>query len=343
MTSTMDALVIDSWSGDLERVEQSIPNGRPGDVLIDVEATGIGLTVAGAIDGDVGGGDDVFPLVPGHELVGTVAEVGDGVRGLEPGTRVGAYFYLSCGRCDACYDGVEPLCERSDGLVGVDTDGGFAEYVRLPAQSVVELPTAVSGPEATVIPDAVGTSYHVANQRAAVTPGDDVLILGAGGGVGVHLLQVIRYFGGSVTAVDRVRSKLDVCERLGAKRTIDTSVEDLTAEGISGGYDAVVDFTGAAELVSEALDLVSPRGRFVNMTAAADWSVSVTPQSLVRDELTVLGSRYCSKREYRAGAELVADGIVEPIVSEVVDLDGVSDLLETVRRGELLGRGAVSL
>lgn len=343
MTSTMNALVIDSWGGALKHVERPIPDARPGTVLIDVAAAGIGLTVANAIGGDVGGGD-AFPLVPGHELVGTVAEVGDGVKKLAPGTDVGAYFYLNCGRCDACYDSVEPLCERSDGLVGVDTDGGFAEYVRLPAQSVVELPAALSGSDATVVPDAVGTSYHVANQRAAVSPGDDVLILGAGGGVGIHFLQVVQHFGGSVTAVDRERSKLDACDRLGAQWTVDTSAEDLaSAANVADGYDAVVDFTGAAELVDDALDLIAPRGRFVNMTAAADWTISVTPKSLVRDEITVLGSRYCSKREYRAAAELVADGAVEPVVSEVVDLEDVPDVLDTVRRGELLGRGAVTL
>lgn len=344
MQERMRCLVLDKWDSPLRASDRPIPDVGPTDVLVEVEATGLGRTVANAIRGEIRGDDELLPLIPGHEIVGCVVETGDAVEGPTVGSRVGAYFYLSCGRCDACYAGWEALCTDSDGLVGVDVDGGFAEYVRLPSRNTIRIPDGIDAAGATIVPDAVATSYHVCNTRLDLTPGDEVAILGAGGGVGIHLLQVAEHFGADVTAVDKVAEKLRRCKDLGAVKTIDTSEQPLKDALVGGGaaFDVVVDFTSSMDLLTTAAAATRPRGTVVNMTAPADATLAVDPRRLVRDEQTILGSRYCSKLEFRSAARLVDDGVVEPVVTKVVGLEGIPDILETIHADQLLGRGAVT-
>lgn len=338
----MDCLRLEAWDGALRTATVERPDVGDRDVLVDVEATGVGLTVARAIRGELGGDAADLPRIPGHELVGTVVAVGEGVTSVEPGDFVGAYFYLVCGHCRACRAGRHSLCANNAGFVGVDVDGGFAAYARLPARNAVPIPGSVDPVAASVIPDAVATPYHVADRRAEIAPGDDVLVLGAGGGVGIHMVQVARHFGGEVTAVDRRAEKLDACADLGAARTVNTATESLTAATAGRTYDAVIDFTGDTALAEAATGTLAPGGRFVHLTAFPDRTVAVAPRSLVRNEIAVLGARYCSLDECSRAADLVADGVVEPVVSEVVDLEGVPALLERIEAGDVVGRGAVT-
>lgn len=339
----MHCLEIGEWGGELERTTRTVPDVSEGEVLVEVAATGVGLTVSNVMNGDLDDDEADLPRVPGHEVVGRVAETGAGVASPEVDDLVAAYFYLACDRCDPCLRGHESLCENLGGFVSVDVDGGFAEYVRLPAGNAIRIPDGLDPVEATAIPDAVATPYHVANQRANVEPDDRVMILGAGGGVGIHLVQMAQHFGGEVTAVDRVGAKLDRCRDLGAAHTINTGERSLS-EGVSeagGAYDAVVDFTGSMELVGEAKEHLAPRGRLVNLTTFPGRSFDLSPREQVRAETEVVGSRYCSKYELRRSADLVADGAIEPVVTEVVGMDGVPELLERIRSEDVVGRGAM--
>lgn len=339
----MECLQIEEWGGELQRAEVPVPGPEPDEVLIEVAATSVGLTVRNAINGDLGDEPADLPRTPGHEIVGRVVETDGRGNPFEPRDLVAAYFYLVCGRCDECLSGHESLCQNFDGFVGVDVDGGYAEYVRLPVQSVVRLPEDLDPIAATAVPDAIATPYHVVNQRADIDPGDDVLVLGAGGGVGIHLVQMADYFGGNVTAVDRGEEKLAKCEELGAQHTVNTDERTLSRFSAEAElqYDVVVDFTGAMELLEESLELLDRRGRLVNLTGFPSRSFDLSPREQVLGELEVVGSRYCSRYELRRSAELVADGVIEPVVSKVVDMGGVQDLLDSIEEGELVGRGAM--
>lgn len=344
MAEGMACLRIDSWGGDLERAMAPVPAVGVNDVLVEVRATGVGRTVHNYVGGNMGDDPDDLPRIPGHELVGDVVETGDGVDHLEAGDRVTAFFHIHCGHCRYCQAALEPLCAHHGGHVGVKLDGGFAEYVRLPARQVVLLPADLDPVGATTIPDAIATPYHVAKERAAIGPGDRVAILGAGGGVGIHLVQVAQVFGGEVTAVDLDDEKLEACRDLGATHVVNTADGDPAAALAEPGvaYDAVVDFTGDTGLLEAAVGQLAPRGTLVNLTSFPDNELRLAPRSQVRHETAVVGSRYCSKHELRAAAALVANGDVEPVVSEVVGFDGVADLLETVVSNELVGRGAMT-
>ena len=341
--ATMECVELRAPGGEFAVGERSIPDPGRGEVLVDVAATGVGHTVYNKLYRTDRVGEAQVPLIPGHELVGTAVEVGDDVSHVSEGDLVTAYYYLCCGHCAACVAGREAWCEQGRDQIGVEVDGGYAEYIALPGPSVVDLPPGLDPVGATVITDALGTPYHICSSRAEVEPGDRVLVLGAGGGVGIHFVQMARAFGAEVTAVDQGEAKLQACAEAGAAHLVDTTERSVADDAQERGvdYDVIADFTGVDGLVAEALDTLALGGRFVNLTTVLDGPVEVTPEQLVAREVKVVGSRYCSRDELRRAADLVASGAIEPVVTEVVGLDGVADLLERIVAGEVVGRGAV--
>src|SRR5919201_865358 len=151
---TMKALVSHEYGGPLRVEDVPCPEPGPGDVLVRVEACGLGLTVANIMDGRLRAGSPRLPLIPGHEVAGVVEAAGAGVAEPRPGDRVITSFYVSCGLCRFCRAGREPVCERFRGYVGADIDGGYAEYMVVPAVNALPLPETISFIEATAIPDA---------------------------------------------------------------------------------------------------------------------------------------------------------------------------------------------
>jgi propanol-preferring alcohol dehydrogenase len=314
-------------------------------VLVAVRACGVGLTVVNYIGGRLGRPKSL-PRVPGHEFTGVVVEAGPGVTGVRPGDRVMSYFYLTCGRCDWCRSAREPLCRNHAGYVGVHRDGGYAELAALPEANVLPLPDGVPFVAGTVIPDAVATPYHVCASRAMVRPGDSVVIIGAGGGVGIHMVQMARLFGGRVVALDIDDAKLEQCRRLGAEAAVNVTAPDAIGRAraaLDGGATVAVDLVGSRETLAVAFALLAPGGRMVMLTTFEGAGLDVVARQMVMGELAILGSRYCSRREVLAAARLVRDGRITPIVSQVRPLAEVEVLHEMLRAASLFGRGAVAM
>ncbi len=340
----MFAQVLRRWGGEVSYEEVANPVPAPGEALVRVEACGVGLTVLNAIRGDLRQPEDGLPRIPGHEIVGRVEALGAGVSGLQAGDRVMAYFYLTCGSCEWCRRGHEPLCRSFSGYVGVSRDGGYAQYVALPATSWLPVPAGVPPAEATVIPDAVATAFHVC-RRSGVGPGDVVLVVGAGGGVGIHLVQMVRVFGGEAVGVDRSRPKLEAVLRAGAAAAIDFHADgrdDRLHATAPTGVSVAVDLVGRPETLAFCLQALDRRGRLALLTTFPGVEVAVSPRRVVLEELAILGSRYAARWELLRAARLVAQGKVRPVVSEVVPLEQAGALHARLRAGSLIGRGAVA-
>ncbi|HLY23653.1 MAG TPA: alcohol dehydrogenase catalytic domain-containing protein [bacterium] len=341
----MKAQLLDAWGGPLRYGEHRDPAAGPGEVLVAVRACGVGLTVVNYMGGSLGRPESL-PRVPGHEFTGVVVEAGPGVTGLRPGDRVMSYFYLTCGRCEWCRAGREPLCRSHGGYVGVHRDGGYAELVALPEANVLPLPDGVPFVGGTVIPDAVATPYHVCASRAAVRPGDRVLVVGAAGGVGIHMTQMARLFGGRVVAVDVDDGKLEHCRRFGADATVNITAPDAhdrARAALDDGATVAIDLVGSRETLAWTFGLLGPAARMIMLTTFEGAGLDVAPRQMVMGELTLLGSRYCSRAEVLAAARLVRHGQITPVVSEVRPLEDVEDLHGRLRARSLFGRGAVMM
>lgn len=332
-----------AWGEEPQWEEMPTPKPAPGEVLVEVEACGVGLTVLNALRGDLAGESASLPVVPGHELVGRVVAAGEASRQAARllGRRVAAYFYLSCGECPECVGGREPLCRNWSGYVGVHRDGGYAPYVTLPAFNAVPMPDQLAVGAATVVPDAVATPVHVCRTRARVGPADRVLVIGAGGGVGIHMAQVARLYGARVAGVDVGEDKLAALEELGVLPVASrASFEEMDAAVWADGPPTVViDLVGTDDSLSWAAAALAPGGRLVLLTPFPGPSLSLAPRDAVNRELAVIGSRYASRAEVRLAAELVAAGRVRAVIGAEAGPDGLRELHDRLRAGTLLGRG----
>jgi D-arabinose 1-dehydrogenase-like Zn-dependent alcohol dehydrogenase len=183
---------------------------------------------------------------------------------------------------------------------------------------------------------------HIA-RRATISPGERVAVLGAGGGVGIHMVQVARAFGAQPFAVDLDTRKLSFLEQELGVPGIASGVlaPQLLPEGWDGHADVVVDFVGSAVGMQSAMSVLAPGGRLVCLTGHTGESVRAVSRELVFRQLAVLGARYASRAEVLIAADLVRAGYVRPVVSERVGLDGIEPVHEKLRRGTLLGRGAL--
>jgi D-arabinose 1-dehydrogenase-like Zn-dependent alcohol dehydrogenase len=318
------------------------PDPTPGEVLVEVEACGIGLTVLNCIDGQLADDPSLLPRVPGHELVGRVRALGDGVDPALEGRRIVAYFYLSCGSCAECVAGRDSRCRRLGGWVGVHCDGGYAPWTTLPARNAIPVPEELDPVQATVVPDAVATPVHVCGTRAAVGPDDRVAVIGAGGGVGIHMAQVARLRGARVAGLDVVEEKLATLEELEVQPIHSGDVGSLDPSfWREGPPTVVIDLVGSEATLAWAAQALDMGGRLVLLTTFRDRTTRVDPRAMVFRETAVIASRYASRWEVAQAAALVATGRVSPVIGAIVGPEAVPGVHSQLREGSLLGRGAL--
>lgn len=340
----MHAMVLEKFGGTLKAATRTVPEPGPGEVLVRVVACGAGLTLESIRLGHLGG---TVPRIMGHEFSGTVAAPGAGVDDWHEGDAVTGSFYLFCGNCVMCASGRETLCINNKGNIGAKIDGAFAEYVVVPARNLVLIPKGVVVREAGVVADAVATPYHIARERARIVPGQRVAVIGAGGGVGIHMLQVAKAFGAFVIAVEHNPAKLRRLQEFDIDALIDSSSESWQAELVKdadGQLDVCIDFVGAPETTSNGIAALGRGGTFVvvgtlpGLRSDKSAVVSAAPMYLVNKEITIMGTRYATRAEIARSLDLVREGIVTPIIGASFPLAQTEDALEAIRRNQVFGR-----
>ena len=253
-------------------VEEEYPDPvpGPGEAVAKILACGAGLTIHHARMGRVPGVD--YPLIIGHEITAVISAVGEGVEGLQEGDAVTAHFYVTCGRCKWCLINRETLCENFTGYIGRQVQGAYAEYIKLPARNFIKLPVGLdyenNAAEVSVICDAIATPYKV-TKRARIAPLDTVAVMGAGGGVGIHMVMMAKWAHARVIAVDIAANKLGKCRDVGADEAVDASQEDVAGAllDLTGGkgVDVVIDFVSSAATMEAGVQALGIGGRLVTL------------------------------------------------------------------------------
>lgn len=304
--------------------ETARPEPATNEVLVRVAACGVNRLDLWARDGSVPV-KIALPHTSGSEVAGTVAAVGDGVGGLVLGQRVAVAPYLHCGVCENCLRGEETTCIRGD-ILGLASDGGYAEYVKVPANSILPLPDAVSFIDAAAVGLAALTAYHMLVTKARVKPGEDVLILATGSGVGSAALQLAKLSGARVIAAASSAEKLARARELGADVTIDYSKDDLRAEvrRLTGkrGVDVVVEHVGQATFAASVASLAR-NGRLVTCGATTGSAATFDLWSFFAKQLQFIGAYGGTRGELAALLQLVERGQYQAIVAGSYPLDRV--------------------
>jgi len=315
--------------------EVPTPTAGPGQVLVRVAACGVCHTDLHYTDH----GTPTFkqpPMILGHEVSGTVTDIGEGATGLRPGDRVLLAAVSSCGACDACREGRENICARGE-MLGNHIDGGFAEYVVAPAKDAFVLPPEVPLVEGSIIADALTTPYHAVVNRGRVRPGDVVVVFGCGG-VGLNVVQIAATQGARVVAVDLSDDKLEWARRLGASATLnplaverpDKELRTLTG----GGADVAFEVVGRPVTQEQALSSLKAGGRAVFVGYSPD-PMTLNSGRVMFRELEVVGSLGCRPVDYPRVIELVRRKRIqlEPLVTHRFPLARIAEAFDTLRSG----------
>ena len=304
----------------------------PGEVVVSVRAAGVCRSDVHYQAGGVTAA--TLPRTLGHEIAGTVAATGAGVRGVAVGDAVAVHYVVACGSCDRCRGAGEQFC-RSGAMIGKQRDGGFAEEVLIPERNAVPIPGGVSFETAAIMMCSTATAFH-ALRVAGAGPADRVAVLGFGG-LGASALQLIRALGlPSPLVVDVRPEKVGRARSLGAT-AVRPDGDELERAAADDPPDVVLDFVGDPTLSTRALRLLAPRGRLV-LVALSRERLEVDPyRDLVTGERRILGCSDHTRAELEDLLGMAARGALDlgPAISERVPMSAaaVNGALDRLRAG----------
>jgi acryloyl-coenzyme A reductase len=341
MTETMKAVVMHEFGGPgvLGGVEDvAVPAPEPHQALVRVNNCSV-CYLDTIVRSGVRPGTKL-PLILGHEIAGTVVHVGSALKGLKEGDRVASTYRGTCGHCWYCRHEQSVFCQNLRSA-GVETDGGYAEYVALNGSSLAHIPDGVSDEDATIAGCVLGAVYKGVVQKAAVQPGDTVLITGASGGAGLHAVQLASLAGGKVLAATTSADKTDAIKAQGAhdvltgsKEQVVERVKDLT-EG--RGVNIVLECVGQPT-TSLSLRCLAPGGRLVYVGAVGVEPARFSVPRMLYQETEIVGVASPNVGELAELLRLIQEGRVKPIISDQLPLDRAGDAHQMLKDRSNLGR-----
>ena len=318
-----------------------VPSPGPGDVLVRVKAAGICHSDAHYRTGK--SRVHPLPMTLGHEVAGIVEQVGGAVKNLKPGDRVCLHYLATCGECGFCRQGEEQFCGTGQ-MIGKYRDGGFAEFILMPARSVFKLPEEIPFQHGAIMMCSSATSLHALN-KARLRPGESVAVFGAGG-LGQSAIQLAKALGaGAVFAVDINPRKLEIAARFGAEPVNASAGDPLAAiqELTKGrGVDVALELIGLPLTMQQAVRSLAIKGRAA-LVGITEKSFPVAPyHEVINKEAEIIGVSDHLSREIPLLLDLAArqtldfSGVVTrtvPLNADVINqtLDRLEGFGEDVR------------
>jgi len=314
------------------------PEPGPGEVLVEVRAAAMNhldLWVRRGLPIEI-----TMPHIGGSDVAGVIAEVGSGVTGVTVGERVVVNPSLWCGRCRWCIRGEESLCVHYR-ILGEHTNGGFAEFVAVPATNVYPLPESISFEAAAALPVSYQTAWRALITRAALRAGEDVLVLGASGGTAIATIQIAKLAGARVFAVTSGAESVARVRELGADLVYDRTEVDFSREVYRDtgkqGVDVVVEGIGEATW-TPSLRALAPNGRLVNYGATTGSKVVSDLRLIFWKQLQIIGTTMASRSEFEAMLRVALRGEIRPVIDVVLPLDQVREAHERLEAGDQFGK-----
>jgi acryloyl-coenzyme A reductase len=314
------------------------PEPGPDDVLVRIHAAGICyhdvLSRGGKIPGGVPG------RILGHEIAGEIVARGANVPAERLGERVVIYQRLFCGVCRYCLGGRQDLC-RNSRVVGESGGGGYAEFTCVPVRNAIPIPDGLDMNAAALAVCPVGTSVRAALGVAQVEPGQVVLITGAGGGLGLHQIQVVKSVNARVIAVTSSAEKAEIVRQTGADEVIVSPDLKFSAEVWrrtgKQGADVVLENV-VTDTFGESLRSTAQNAIVVVLGNIGTKGVNVDPGLLIARRIRIAGSGNATYKDVRIALHLLATGAVKPMIGRVLAFPQAAEGHALMEQRAVVGR-----
>jgi len=340
----MRAVWLDRHGGpDVLRVsDRPEPACGPQDVLIDVKACGINHLDLWVRKGGPRGFP--IPLILGSDAAGVVRSAPAG-SGLKSGDEVVVYPAEGCGACPACERGEDPLCTGFK-IYGAWRDGGLAERMAVPVRNCLRKPAGLDFIQAAAVAINYITAWHMLVGRAALRPGETVLIQAAGSGVSTAGIQIARHLGARVIATSSTPEKLEHARRLGSDEVLDYKAGDVPARvmELTGGQGVQVVFDHVGQATWQVdLACLAKGGRLVFCGATTGPDGKVNLAAVYFKSQSILGSTMGTREDFREVLHLMDRGAFRPIVDRVFPLEEIQEAHRIIEAGSQTGKIVVTI
>lgn len=348
MTMMRAAVVAEHGDIDVIRLRSSqVPEPSVHEVRIRVSACALNRADLSLLAGLSGPGirPKRLPVIPGVDIAGIIDAAGDQAErdGWKIGESVVVYPGVFCGKCRYCRQGEETMCELYQ-IIGEEVDGGLAEYVIVPARNLKRMPPGFSPTLAAAAPATFTTAWRMLINRGRLEPGHKVLIVGVGAGVSTAAAAIALRFGAQVYGTTSSASKAQRALELGLKdvqvgykRPFDEWIMNVTQ---GHGVDIVVDSVGAATW-RQSIRSLAPGGRLAVCGASSGDQPEISIREIYQSHRQIVGAPCGNGREFDRVMDLVFDGMLEPIIDSVYQLDEVREAFRRLQAQEHFGKVVV--
>jgi NADPH:quinone reductase-like Zn-dependent oxidoreductase len=287
-----------------------------------------------------------LPHISGADGAGEVDALGEGVDNFSIGERVVIDGNIGCGRCPACLAGRDNMCPDWE-LLGETIHGTLAEYVAVPARNLLKIPDSVDYGTAAAASLVFLTAWHSLITRGRLQPGENVLIIGASGGVNTASIQIAKFAGATVFVVGANKKKLALAESLGADHLIDRSEQENWSKAVyqatnRQGVDVVVDNVGAGTMPS-SLRSAAKGGRILTVGNTGGPTFEIDNRFIFGKHLSIIGSTMSSIEDFRTVMDLVFQGKLKAVIDRSYPLEDTAEAQRRLEAGKQLGKIVIDI
>ncbi len=345
----------------LQVLELENPKASGNEVIVKVKSAGVCHSDLHLWEGGYDLGDGTFlkvtdrgvkyPVTPGHEIVGTVSEIGKTVKGITVGENVLVYPWLGCGQCPACKVGNENLCDTPKSI-GLFQDGGYAENVKVPHYKYLAKISGIDLDAATSLACSGLTAYTAVKKANANSP-EFLVIIGAGG-LGLMGIQIAKAITkAKIICVDLDDEKLKTAKKMGADYVINSNVIGSVTAGSGNavqkiislcggkGADSVIDFVNAPQTAKTGINVLRKRGNLV-LVGLFGGSLEISLVTIPLKAMTIQGAYTGNYNDMIELIKLAKKGVIKPVISKRYTIDEANEALENLKARKIIGRAVIN-